>query len=220
MDSVFRIAEPTTMATDFLIALVSAVFASRLREKARETGSRAVAFWRWAFVATSVGALTGGSAHGFALVLEPWQWTALWKSSTLLIGCGSFCLLAAISYARLPGRLGSAVRGFAIVKLLGYLAWMTGHDDFRFVIMEYGSDMLLILGIEIWQLFKHRSIVLTWIPAGILLSFLSSAVQQSEFVLHRHFNQNDLFHVIQIIALYLLYRGGLQLKDCDRQNER
>ena len=213
MDLAFPIAEPTTMATDFLMALLCAVLAARLREKSRETSYRSVALWRWAFIATSVGALTGGSSHGFALFLRQWQWTALWKSSTLMIGCASFCLLMGMSYARLHGTWGKAVRVLAVLKLAAYVTWMIGHDDFRFVIFEYGSSMLLILTIEIWRLLKERSLDLAWIPVGILLSVLSSAVQQSEIVLHEHFNQNDLFHVIQMIALYALYRGGLLLRD-------
>ena len=219
MENAVSIVEPTTMATDYVLALICALMASRLRDKAQETGSRAVALWRWAFVATSVGALTGGSSHGFALFLTDWQWTVLWKSSTLMIGAGSFCLLVGTSYARLGGRWGRAVRALALLKLAVYVTWMIGHDDFRFVIFEYGSSMLLILGIEIWQLLKERSLVFTWIPLGILLSFVSSAVQQSELSLHKHFNQNDLFHVIQMVALYLLYRGGVLLRDRGEESE-
>ncbi|MEE8367039.1 MAG: hypothetical protein V3S30_01860 [Thermoanaerobaculia bacterium] len=213
MESVHSIVEPTTMATDYILALLCALMASRLREKARETGSRAVVFWRWAFVATSVGAMAGGSAHGFALFLTDWQWAAIWKASTLMIGAASFCLLVGTSYARLGGGWGRAVRYMALLKVAVYVTWMIGHDDFRFVIFEYGSSMLLILGIESWRLLRDRSIGLTWIPAGILLSFVSSAVQQSELVLHRNFNQNDLFHVVQMEADFLLYRGGILLRD-------
>jgi hypothetical protein len=43
---------------------------------------------------------------------------------------------------------------------------------------------------------------------GILLSFVGAAIQQSGFSLHQHFNHNDLFHIVQMGAFYLLYRGG------------
>jgi MFS family permease len=213
MDGVMNITEPTTMATDYVLALLCAVLATRLREKARQTKSRAMALWRWAFVATSVGALAGGSTHGFALLLKSWQWSALWKCSTLMIGCGSFCLLMAVSYARLGGQWGRGVRIVALLKLAVYVFWMLGHDDFRFVIFDYGSSMIIILGIETWKLWRERRLNGVWIPAGIVLSFVSSAIQQSGYSLHRHFNQNDLFHVIQMVALYFLYRGGMLLKD-------
>jgi hypothetical protein len=35
-------------------------------------------------------------------------------------------------------------------------------------------------------------------------------VQMSGFALHRHFNHNDLYHVIQIVALWLLHLGGVR----------
>ncbi len=52
-----------------------------------------------------------------------------------------------------------------------------------------------------------------WIVAGILASFVGAGVQMSGFALHRHFNHNDLYHVIQAGALYLLFRGGMLLRD-------
>jgi hypothetical protein len=38
-------------------------------------------------------------------------------------------------------------------------------------------------------------------------------VQARRLAPHRLFNHNDLYHVIQMVALYAFYRGGLQLVD-------
>jgi hypothetical protein len=38
-------------------------------------------------------------------------------------------------------------------------------------------------------------------------------VQASGVTLHRHFNHNDLFHVIQIGATLVFYRGARRLRD-------
>jgi hypothetical protein len=43
---------------------------------------------------------------------------------------------------------------------------------------------------------------------GMVVSFLAAGVQMSGMTLHRHFNHNDLYHVIQMAGFYLLYRGG------------
>lgn len=201
------------MATDFVMALLAAGLAARLRDHAKETGFRAVSWWRWAFLATAVGALAGGSSHGFAQFLSAWQWTAVWRVSTLMIGFASFSLLMAISYARLSEGSAKGLRVLAWTKLALYSGWMLQHIDFRFVILEYGTTMVLILMIEIRGLVKTRSPGTGWVCAGILVSFASSAIQQSDFSLHRHFNQNDLFHVIQMAALYFLFRGGMLLRD-------
>jgi hypothetical protein len=52
-----------------------------------------------------------------------------------------------------------------------------------------------------------------WIVAGVLVSLVAGLLQARRVGWHRHFNHNDLFHVIQMIAVYLLYRGGTLLVD-------
>jgi hypothetical protein len=42
---------------------------------------------------------------------------------------------------------------------------------------------------------------------------LAAAVQASGFALHRHFNHNDLYHVVQIAAMVLFYTGARRLRD-------
>jgi len=52
-----------------------------------------------------------------------------------------------------------------------------------------------------------------WILAGVGVSVLAAGVQASGFALHRNFNHNDLYHVIQIAAMILLYAGARRLRD-------
>jgi hypothetical protein len=42
---------------------------------------------------------------------------------------------------------------------------------------------------------------------------VAGIVQARRLALHRLFNHNDLYHVIQMVALYTFYRGGLLLVD-------
>jgi len=37
-------------------------------------------------------------------------------------------------------------------------------------------------------------------------------VQVAKISLHKHFNYNDLFHVIQLLGIYLMYRGGIEIR--------
>ena len=32
-----------------------------------------------------------------------------------------------------------------------------------------------------------------------------------KIVLHRHFNHNDLFHIVQMIGMYLMFEGGQEI---------
>jgi uncharacterized membrane protein len=52
-----------------------------------------------------------------------------------------------------------------------------------------------------------------WLIVGVLLSLVAGIVQARRLALHRQFNHNDLYHVIQMGALYAFYRGGALLVD-------
>ena len=51
------------------------------------------------------------------------------------------------------------------------------------------------------------------ILAGVALSIVAGLVQASGLDLHRHFNHNDLYHVIQVVAIVAYYRGVRLLSD-------
>ena len=179
------VSEPMTLATDLMLTVAALVFAVRLWRVHR--------MWALAFLFTAAGSFFGGIHHGFAPHFTPVASLALWKATLFSIGIASFFLLMG-SHRRL------AV--FAVVKLIVYLSWMITHDQFMYVILDYGLT-LLIVGIVV----RTR-----WVMASIVVSVIGALVQQSGFALHRHFNHNDLYHVIQLVALWLLYRGGLQMK--------
>lgn len=55
-----------------------------------------------------------------------------------------------------------------------------------------------------------------WLERGIVISLVGLAVLVAKLSLHEHFNQNDLFHLIQMGGLYCLYRGAMFLHDLVR----
>jgi hypothetical protein len=178
------IAEPMTLATDLMLTVAALIFAGRLWRVHR--------MWALAFLFTAAGSFFGGMHHGFAPQMTPMAALLLWKATLFSIGIASFFLLAG-SNRRL------AI--VAMVKLIVYISWMITHDDFLYVILDYGLTLLIV-----------GAVVRTrWVIASIIVSVIGALVQQSGFALHRHFNHNDLYHVIQLLALWLLYRGGLQM---------
>ena len=48
-----------------------------------------------------------------------------------------------------------------------------------------------------------------WLRGGILLTLVGVAIQRSGFSLAANFNYNDLYHCIQTVAFYLLFRAAL-----------
>ncbi len=208
-----RITEPTTMVTDYLLAVLGAVFGWRLLSHGRKERSRAQLLMGGSFLAMALAAAAGGTSHGFAHYLGGVEGTWVWKLTVFAIGLASAAMLAAAAVAALAGAPRIAVLAVVVTKLALYLAWMSVHDDFRFVIYDYAPSMLVVVALVAWPGRNRPVPGAGWIAGGVAVSFAAAAVQQSGFALHRHFNHNDLYHVVQMAGFYLLYRGALLLRD-------
>lgn len=180
------ISEPATLATDYLLGAVSAWLGWRTFQSNR--------LWSLGFVALALAAFLGGTWHGFV------QSDALWKATVVTAGAASFGMLSGSTVKTASGTPRTLILGFAIFKLLVYTAWMLAHDDFIWVVADTGVSLAIIALLYLWR-FNG------WMLAGVTASVAAGAVQASGLALHRHFNHNDLYHLIQIAALLLFYRG-------------
>jgi hypothetical protein len=180
--------EPMTVATDYLLAIASVVFATRLWRTNRH--------WAMAFLFTAAGSLFGGTHHGIALTFGPLPSVVLWKATVFSIGLASFYLVIGSDRDLLL---------VALVKLIIYMSWTTMvSSDFLWVIVDYGIALLIVAVVQL----VRRGPGTPWVIGSIVVSVIGALVQMSQLALHEHFNHNDLYHVIQLVALWLLYRGG------------
>jgi hypothetical protein len=178
--------EPTTALTDYALAALCAVLGWRLVRHSR--------FWAFAFLALAMAALLGGTWHGF------WQSDLLWKATTLSVGMASFGMVVGSALAVGGSALSRVLIGFALIKLIAYSAWMLFHDAFIWVIADTGSALLIVGVLHLWRLNG-------WMLAGVALSIVAGLAQASGISLHAHFNHNDLYHVLQMGAMLLFFRG-------------
>jgi hypothetical protein len=205
------VGEPMTLFTDYLLAALVLAFAIRLGRRGPE--QRAILLWSLAFYASAAAAFAGGTWHGFHLYLPPLAALLLWKLTVFAVGLAALFLFAGALFAATDGALRRLLLALAVSKFLVYAAWMVFHDDFRYVIYDYAPTLLIVLLLECAAWWKRREESAPWIIGGIAVSFLGAGVQASGFALHEHFNHNDLYHVIQMGAFWMLYRGGLRLRD-------
>lgn len=208
-----QITEPTTMVTDYLVAALALIFWLRLRSDSGQRQVHSERWWSRAFLATAAGALAGGTSHGFANYLGESGWLVLWKATIYSLALASFCLLVAALLSAFRGKVLQILTGLAWLKFLSYAAFMIFENDFDFVIYDYGSAMIVVFLLQAWEWIRHHSAAASWILSGILVSIAASQIQMSGWSLHPHFNHNDIFHVVQMLSLTLLYRGGLRLQD-------
>ncbi|HJS76214.1 MAG TPA: hypothetical protein VJ778_02290 [Burkholderiales bacterium] len=192
------LSEPMTLATDYLLGAVTASLCVRLARNRQSQKSRT--FWALAFAAVALAAFLGGTWHGFL------QGKLVWKATLLAAGGASFAMLAGSAFAVLSGTPRAVVLALASAKFLVYAAVMLTRDEFLFVAIDSGIAFTLVAALHLWRWNA-------WIVAGVAVSVLGALVQASGLAPHRHFNHNDLYHVIQVAAMLLLYRGARRLTD-------
>lgn len=208
-----RIAEPMTLLTDILLAGLVSYLAVRLSGVYRRTGQSSVRWWIAGFYASAAAALAGGTYHGFLPHLGGLPAVLLWKATVLAVGAAALCLFAGAVVATLSGPPRKWLLALAVLKFLLYAAWMSAHDDFLFVIYDYAPALLGVLLLQVYAALSRREPAAPWIVGGVLVSFAAAGIQAGRVTLHAHFNHNDLYHVVQMGAFWLLYRGGTRLRD-------
>ena len=208
-----QITEPMTLATDYLLGGWTAVLVVKLFLRFREARQQSVLWWAVALLATAFASFFGGTFHGFSNYLSELVLGVLWKATVYSIGVASLCLLVGSVVAFVSPPAQRWLQAAAAAKFLVYAVWMATHNDFRYVIYDYAPAMVLVLVLAGLALRSSNREAAGWLMAGIVVSFLAAGIQQSGFALHEHFNHNDLYHVVQMGAIYLLYRGAAELRD-------
>jgi hypothetical protein len=208
------ISEPVTTLTDYAIAGEALIFAGLLlKPKHKSFIHPPVCFWAAAFVGVAIAALCGGTYHGFALSLSIDVKWGLWRGMTYALSFASGCMLAA-SVSELPRWVQRWGWGAIALKSSLYLSWTAFHPNFAYIIVDYLSAMLLILVLQIRttdQRVKGQNSS-AWIIAGVLGSLVAAGVQGVGFKGTGYFNQNDLYHLVQMVALYFFYRGACVIR--------
>lgn len=207
-----QITEPTTMITDYILGLFAIVLGLRLFKLYGEP-QNSIRLWGGALLATAMAAFLGGTSHGFALHLGDPAKSAIWKATVYSIGLASFFMLSGTLFATIANPARKLLLGLVLLKFMVYGGWMISHDEFKYVIFDYAPAMLGVVVLQLYAYSKWKSKSAVWLISGVVISFAAAGVQMSGYTIHQHFNHNDLYHVIQMGAIYLLYRGVLLLKD-------
>jgi 4-amino-4-deoxy-L-arabinose transferase-like glycosyltransferase len=207
------ISEPMTVLTDYALAGVTA-WLSWLLYRARG-GRRARSYWTLAFAALALGALFGGTWHGFAPVFPEIAVVLLWKATVLSIGVASFGMLAGSATATVSPGAANAFAWIATAKLALYSGWTFFRSEYIWVIADTGLALAAVAALHAWSAIRRRDRASLWILGGVGVSVLAAAVQAGGFAPHPYFNHNDLYHVIQIGAMLLLHAGARRLDTGD-----
>lgn len=200
--------EPMTVLTDVLLAVVAIFFGARIY------GASAAPvhfYFALSFFLIALGALAGATIHSIRHTpLVSWV-PLLWRITGIAVGTSVTAMLAATFYHILPADYADLLRWTVLGLSIIYAAWIWRDYRFRNVVVFYSICMAFVLGAMGLSYVSTGSPGAKLIAVGILISFGAAAVQRSGFKLARHFNHNDIYHVIQLVGLYFFYRGALLL---------
>ncbi len=79
--------------------------------------------------------------------------------------------------------------------------------SFATIVRFYAPVVFLFLIVAGRQAVRSRSAGWTLIAVSFAISLLAAGLQQARVSIHEHFDHNAVYHVLQGVALVLLYRG-------------
>jgi hypothetical protein len=200
--------EADVALTDVALALLGGVCAWKLwRRPARTPVQRDGAVINAGLAAAAFG---GAVFHAFfpAKVGTPAGYT-IWLLTTAAIA------LAAATMLLLAWRLvrphtpwlvrGGVAAGYAI----SFVATIALIDpSYRTVVLFYGPVLLALLVAAVLAARQSPNSGWRWIAMGLALSVVAAVLQQQRVAAHPvYFDHNALYHLVQAIALVVLYRG-------------
>lgn len=207
------VTEPTTVLTDLTLAAVAVALGGRLGYAAAADGRAAALGIAAGLLATSLAAMLAACAHATDPAAAPGRRALFWRASLHLTGVVAAATLVAVAFFASRGTMRAGVVAVAALKLAAYTFVVARRPEFRIAVADYGSALSILFAAAVAGAVAWRAPGTGWLMAGVAVSLVGSVAQASRVRLHRYINHNDLFHLIQMVALYLFYRGGSLLVD-------
>ncbi|MPZ17693.1 MAG: hypothetical protein GEV06_07265 [Luteitalea sp.] len=204
------IAEPDVTLTDYALAVECAVLARLVAGH----GGAASGWFALFFAALGIGAAAGGTVHGFPGVLE----TTLWLAALLALGVGAWAATMAGVRIGLPASAARWVARGASLGLVLYAVTVTWISrDFALAIVGYLPAVVFLFAVFAWRYARDRAPGSGAAMAGLALTLAAAAVQHYRIAPPRlPLDHNALYHLVQAVALFLIYRGARQAEPLGR----
>ena len=155
--------------------------------------------------------MLGGTSHGFGPRLEGIYQTIIWRATLIFVATTGLLLAMSSALIFVTGKGENALYITAGVLLIIYYNRNRTHDSFRSAVTFYLRLMGISLVGFIVAFFNYGMTGALSISIGLAVSLSSSWAHMMKISLHENFNHNDLFHVIQMLGMFLMYRGGLEI---------
>jgi uncharacterized membrane protein len=200
--------QPDVTLTDFALTVECAIFcALALRWPA--ANQRLRYWWVVFFASIGLGSFLGGVVHGFFAAPSPANAT-LWRATLLSLGVTTLATWMAGALIQLREPTATWVGRAAIAQVIVYTAIVLFvNSSFLVAIATYVPATVFLLVVMILTHGREPARPLMYGIIGLILTFVAAGVQQLRIAIHPvYFNHNALYHVIQGIALFLIFLGA------------
>jgi hypothetical protein len=207
-------AEVMVSISDFVLAAFSGLLAVKLHT--RSTEMRRTRRW-FAIVlgAIAFSALLGGIAHGF-MPDERSRWGGLiWRATLMSIGPAAIGLWMLASLLLFRPATVERARSIALIALAIYVGVVLfEYQNFMIALALYlPAAVLLLIGFLV-NLRHRESAFATDGLIAMGLTLTAGLLQYLRIGFHPiYFNHNALYHLVQGIAVFFLYRAGCKWLD-------
>jgi hypothetical protein len=204
--------EPDVTLTDYGLAILCAVLGHIIFHR----GDRDSPYRLWLtafFLAVGGASLLGGTVHGFFSEEGGFGQMALWRAALITIGIAAYCAWVVGVRLLLHERIRRVVMTLAAIQLLAYAAVvLVVSQDFRLAVGDYLPATIFLLIAFVVAYRRDRVRALGVGSVGLVLTFVAAAIQQLQIPLHpTYFDHNALYHVVQALALLMLFVGARHL---------
>jgi hypothetical protein len=197
------ITEWVTWITDLMITLQCFYFGASLWRHSRSK----VSLWSLVFFVSGGAALMGALQHGLHENFSDtfYKLSSLWI--IMLLALASLMLGGIFSRSFLShGKFQRLFQGFLFLKFLFFVYQGLRSPHFGVAIMDYGSTLVLLLLAYVSSVRSRPGAY--QIIFAILIALMGAYIQSQKIALHRLFNHNDLFHIVQFVSFYFFYQGA------------
>jgi hypothetical protein len=202
------ISEPTTLASDWLLAALALALGLRLRG---EGAGRPRRLWSAAFLTGAAAAFAGGVVHGFRSSLGPSAHALLWTAILGGTGLAASFVLGGTILATSTGTPRRLLLAAAAAQLACFLAVIAVAAETRLAVWNGAVAIAVTLALAVSAAGRDGS-RLGWMALG--LGFAAAGLfAQREGLAVSVLNHNDVCHGLQAVSLWPFYRAGLDLTE-------
>ncbi len=205
--------EPSVMITDYILSLLSLYWGIRFFRRGRNYGQYEDYLWALMYLSVSLGAVLGGTHHGFIEKLHPIVSIVFWKSTLIAIGVAGLALMLVwnLKFSRLIGR--GFLNAISLVYFCIYIGLTLFKNEFYFVVGYYFPIVIVVMVSSFVEYKRNRDKRYLAIGWGMALALGGSIFQVAGLDIHRYFTKSDVYHAVQMVGLYTIYRGYFYLKN-------